>query len=229
MQKNPKQEIPSDFVCTQTRWTDCASTGVASGIQPDQLLVAACSGVCAKDCEVVNTHIHVFPACSMFSLLVSHCLCYSFSSMLRDCLSPQMLLAPFACFCHVQTTASLYIKASCWTSHPSRNRVSGCLNMIPMVGAKVHKGSMFYEMDSVVWRMFVFFYIVLFPIISAKDVLFDENLFSWHVVNSASKITWGSDIWTSVTMPSSEDLRNLLMGWIVWNDIVFDWCWYFFV
>lgn len=41
MQKYPKQEIPSDFVCTQTRWTDCDSTGVASGIQPDQLLVAA--------------------------------------------------------------------------------------------------------------------------------------------------------------------------------------------
>lgn len=216
-------------MCTQTRWTDCDSTGVASGIQPDQLLVAACSGVCAKDCEVVNTHIHVFSACSMFSLIVFHCWCYSFSSMLRDCLSPQLLLAPFACFCHVQTTASLYIKASCWTSHPSRNRVSGCLNMIHMVGAKVHKGSMFYQMDSVVWRMFVFFTSCYFQSSLQKMSYLMRICFSWHVVNSASKITRGSDIWTSVTMPLSEDLRNLLMGWIVWNDIVFDWCWYFFV
>lgn len=100
----------------------------------------------------------VFPACSMFSLIVFHCLCYSFSSMLRECLSPQLLLAPLHVF------VSFYIKASCRTSHPSRNRVSGCLNMIHMVGAKVHKGSMFMfdQMNSVVCRMFVF-YVVLFP------------------------------------------------------------------
>lgn len=113
----------------------------------------------------------------MFSLIVFHCWCYSFSSMLRDCLSPQLLLAPFACFCHVQTTASLYIKASCWTSHPSPSRVSGCLNMIHMLGAKVHKGSMFYQMDSVVWMMFVFLHCAISTHLHKKDVLFDENLF----------------------------------------------------
>lgn len=76
----------------------------------------------------------------------------------------------------------------------------------------------------------LFFYIVQFPLISTKKMSYLMRIcFSWHVVNSASKITWGSDIWTSVTMPSSEDLRKLLMDWIVWNDVVFDWCWYFFV
>ena len=138
-----------------------------------------------RSCSIVFAI--VFPACYV---IVYHLNC---------CLPPFLHFPshsfPFSSFFHLE--------ASCRTSHPLQNRVSGCLKISQNrhgETAKVHKGANTSIMKDVCFSS-------NFPIISAKDVPFDENRFQLAVVNSASKIT-GSDIWTSVTMPSSEDLRK---------------------
>ena len=128
----------SGFVSTQTQWIDLwlnrscerhTTRSVACCSMQRCLLEGLWSGVLLNKYRHTHKEYIVFQACSMFSSIVFHGFCYSFSSMLCDCLSPQLLLAPFFAFSKPQL--SFFHEASCRTSHPLQNRVSGCLKIGP--------------------------------------------------------------------------------------------------